>query len=410
MASRGRPRPLVTIDNLDPPPGISQVFTPVQDENSQTKRWYHYLPLYGTIILIFAPHPSLLYFLVHHYLITLNQPIRFTIHLLVTYTLTFLMCTSLIVLIARDPGPVTFDEPGQSRDDEGSEEVGLTEALNSPDDFFCSGKMVSGLLEPITAPFVDDVSLRWRVPLRLDSIGNSVPLELAWGHRTYPAFLHFLLCITLLASYIAVIAAYSLYYAFTHPYTIDEVTPVHELLLGFAGIVFTLVIVLFCTFIGVALASFTDSPPRPNCSNRTNQTTIENISPFLLLRHLPVLPSPNPSPSHDQGYHHRLSDPPLEHELSYPQRRLVKDAHGQIRLYDIGWRKNWEQVFGFGWDGYGYREEREESRRRKRWLWWLCRILYGGSSNGDGKSFPKNVRSDELLARLARELVNVDNK
>jgi len=32
----------------------------------------------------------------------------------------------------------------------------------------------------------------------------------------------------------------------------------------------------------------------------------------------------------------------------------------------------------------------------------------GGSSMGDGKAFPRNRRSDEMLARLAKELVKVD--
>lgn len=78
----------------------------------------------------------------------------------------------------------------------------------------------------------------------------------------------------------------------------------------------------------------------------TNQTTIESLSPFLLLRHLPPLPTDG----------HSLSDPPLEPELSYSQRRLVKDAHSSIRLYDVGWKKNIAQIWG--WDrpcGWVYR-------------------------------------------------------
>ncbi|KAK7468920.1 palmitoyltransferase for Vac8p [Stygiomarasmius scandens] len=363
MASRGRPKPLLTIDN--PPPGVSQVFTPVQDDDSPKKRWYHFIPLYGTIILIFAPHPSLLYFLVHHYLKTLNQPIKFTIHLLVTYTLTFLMCTSLIVLVVRDPGPVKFEEPG--RDEEGSEEVGLTEALTSPDDFSAPGKWCRACWAP-KPERTHHCSFCGRCVLKMDHhcpwLGNR-----CIGHRTYPAFLHFILCITLLASYIASISAHAFYYSITHPYNVDEMTPVHELLLAFAGVVFTLVIGSFFLY-HLYLVT-------------TNQTTLENISPFLLLRHLPILPNTDHS--------HRLSDPPLEHELSYQQRRLVKNAHGHIRLYDIGWRKNWSQALGWN-RSYG----------------WVHRALHGGSSNGDGKSFPRNVRSEELLARLARDLVSID--
>lgn len=40
------------------------------------------------------------------------------------------------------------------------------------------------------------------------------------GHRTYPAFLHFLFSITLLATYVAVMCISALWYAFHHPFAI----------------------------------------------------------------------------------------------------------------------------------------------------------------------------------------------
>ena len=88
-----------------------------------------------------------------------------------------------------------------------------------------------------------------------------------------------------------------------------------------------------------------------NCS--TNQTTLESNAPFMILRYLPPLPQTG----------HSLSDPPLEPELSYNQRNLVKNAHRHILLYDIGFRKNWAQVFGW-----------------KRKYGWLYRLWCGGSS------------------------------
>jgi palmitoyltransferase ZDHHC2/15/20 len=73
----------------------------------------------------------------------------------------------------------------------------------------------------------------------------------------------------------------------------------------------------------------------------------------MLLRHLPPLPPSG----------HSLSDPPLEPELSYEQRTLVKDAHGAIKPYNVGWKRNWQEVFG--WKGrYGLAR----------------RIIYGGAS------------------------------
>ncbi|KAF8892385.1 hypothetical protein CPB85DRAFT_1377841 [Mucidula mucida] len=113
----------------------------------------------------------------------------------------------------------------------------------------------------------------------------------------------------------------------------------------------------------------------------TNQTTIESLSPFLLLRHLPPLPTDG----------HSLSDPPLEPELSYSQRRLVKDAHSSIRLYDVGWKKNIAQIWG--WD---------------RPCGWVYRMFGIGACQGDGRSFPRNPASDDMLARLANELLEAD--
>ncbi|KAG6860358.1 hypothetical protein C0995_012252 [Termitomyces sp. Mi166 len=113
----------------------------------------------------------------------------------------------------------------------------------------------------------------------------------------------------------------------------------------------------------------------------TNQTTLENISPFFLLKHLPKLPFSG----------HDLSDPPLEPELSGLQRRLVKDAHRAIHLYDVGWRGNWAQVLGCG-----------------RLSGWAIRLWCGGAPPGDGKYFPRNPNAESMLARLATELAKID--
>ncbi|KAK7028143.1 palmitoyltransferase for Vac8p [Paramarasmius palmivorus] len=120
---RPLPKPLLSFTNLpsSPPKDLSANL----DDERKPRKWYHYLPLCGTIILILAPHPSLLYFLVNHHLKTLDDPIRFSIHLIVTYTLTFLTFTSLIICVARDPGPVSVSENAQDDNDE----MGLTDAL-----------------------------------------------------------------------------------------------------------------------------------------------------------------------------------------------------------------------------------------------------------------------------------------
>ena len=84
------------------------------------------------------------------------------------------------------------------------------------------------------------------------------PLTPVQGFRTYPSFLHFLASVTLLAAYIAMICIRGLIFAFREPSAIvrvelilrpisttnplqSEITPVHMLLLSFAGCVFTLI-------------------------------------------------------------------------------------------------------------------------------------------------------------------------
>ena len=109
-----------------------------------------YLPLYGnslslsystfpfwytspvTVFIILSPHPSLLLVLVRFHLLILRSPVVFLTHLLITYSLTFLAFSSLIVCVARDPGPVTdLAVPERSRD---GDEVSLAQALMSGED------------------------------------------------------------------------------------------------------------------------------------------------------------------------------------------------------------------------------------------------------------------------------------
>ncbi|KNZ73199.1 Palmitoyltransferase ZDHHC15 [Termitomyces sp. J132] len=307
----------------------------------------------------------------------LHSPLFFAIHLCVTYTLTFLAFSSLIVCVARDPGPVAGTQ--QSED----EETSLREALMPDVELNVPGRWCRKCWAP-KPERTHHCSACGRCVLKMDHhcpwLGNN-----CIGHRTYPAFLHFLLSVTLLALYIAIISIFALIYAFNDPYVMvrhsltiarqpveigqDVNTPIHELFLAALGVIFSMVIGPFLGY-HVYLVS-------------TNQTTLETISPFLLLKHLPKLPF--------EG--HDLSDPPLESELSAPQRRLVKDAYQAIHLYDIGWRGNWAQVLGC-----------------EQFSGWVIRLWCGGASPGDGKYFPRNPNAESVLARLATELVKIDRQ
>ncbi|KAJ7439227.1 DHHC palmitoyltransferase-domain-containing protein [Mycena latifolia] len=364
MAPRSSFNPLETIALASPSQSVdfSPKLGPSSDPDGPVKRWYHYLPLCAAVLLILAPHPSWLYVLVDYHLQTMHQPVVFVTHLLLTYTLTFMIFSALIVCVARDPGPVILDQPTNGETEE------ATEALMSPhDDFSAPGRWCRKCWGP-KPERTHHCSICGRCVLKMDHhcpwLGGK-----CIGHRTYPAFLHFILCITLLAIYIAVVCVFALWHAFGDPPAMNELMPLHALFLTFYAVVFTLVM---GSFYGYHLYLVF-----------INQTTIENLSPFLILRHLPPLPRTG----------HDLSDPPIEPELSRGQRRLVRDAHDYIRLYDVGWRKNFRQVFGWN-RPYG----------------WVIRVWCGGSSNGDGRTFPRNPKSDELLARLAKELVKEEHR
>jgi len=116
-----------------------------EDEDSPPRRWFDYFPVCGTLdfgpgtlatrlahrpstvmlLMLLAPHPSWLIILIHHHLLTLKSYGWLAAHMLISYTLMFLACTSLIVCLARDPGPVSSPE-----DDD--EETSFAEALMAP--------------------------------------------------------------------------------------------------------------------------------------------------------------------------------------------------------------------------------------------------------------------------------------
>jgi len=218
--------------------------TKTDDSDTPNKRWYHYLPLCGTVLLILAPHPSWLYVLVDFYLLTRQQNKTFVVHLLATYALTFMALSSLMICVIRDPGPVT-DKTQKVRLEElngnAEEEVGLTDALAfDEEDDLSQGRWCRKCWEP-KPERAHHCSICNKCVLKMD---HHCPWLGATciGHRTYPAFVHFLCCVTFLALYIAVVSIFALVFAFNNPFEVHEFTPVHEIGLAFAGVVFTLVV------------------------------------------------------------------------------------------------------------------------------------------------------------------------
>jgi len=430
-----------------------------RDDNS-SKTWLSYAPLALAILLILMPHPSYAIMTASFYMTTRHSPIRFTIHLVMAYTLSLLALTSLVICVVRDPGSLTPRRKKQS-DMRIEDQESRQALLNSAD----AGDEQDEDERVPTAAEIDELAVggRWcrhcwrarperahhcstcgKCILKMDHHcpwlgGNCV------GHRTYPAFLHFILTCTALAAYITCVAVSVIIGLVADPFSIDPtVSPLHALFLALMGGIFSIVMASFLVY-HIYLVS-------------TNQTTLEHLSNYLLLRFLPPLVPPERSPPPPSSPHVRpkaspsladpptppdsptllstlLSDhhplvpsqdtltipssesmsrarplpyhPPQEHELSQAQRWLVRREHGKLRLYDLGWRRNWGEVFG---GGYGTDNKDGEWRgiprrgTRKKVYWWMGMILCGGKQKGNGWTFEKGEHVQAKLERLARAL------
>jgi hypothetical protein len=101
-----------------------------------------YLRPTAAVLLLLAPHPSILHVLLNYHYLTLHATRYFLVHLLVIYTLSFLAFSSLIVCLARDPGPVPDAQPLAEAQPETGGEISLEDALLStpPEDYTQPGK------------------------------------------------------------------------------------------------------------------------------------------------------------------------------------------------------------------------------------------------------------------------------
>ena len=131
------------------------------------RRWYHYVPLCCesshrvhlaiffsfplltlttvakvAVLLLLAPHPSILSVLLNYHYLTLHAPHFFIAHLLIIYTLSFLAFSSLIACVVRDPGPIPEAKMEEVAHDVGSGGGG-------PDDMSLEDAL-------LTAPLSDD--------------------------------------------------------------------------------------------------------------------------------------------------------------------------------------------------------------------------------------------------------------
>ncbi|KAH9991241.1 DHHC palmitoyltransferase-domain-containing protein [Russula vinacea] len=357
--SDSRPLPLLSFEpgGLPPIRGRSANDYDVSDNDDDgrpgnPRRWYHYVPLCIAVLLLLAPHPSILHVLLNYHYLTLRAPLYFVAHLLIIYTFSFLAFSSLIACVARDPGPVPEAKSEDPHDLGGSsgagaggggDEISIEDALLST----APSKVVRICWKP-KPERAHHCSQCGRCVLKMDHHCPWLGAKCI-GFRTYPSFLHFLASVTFLAAYVSVVCIRGLVFAFSKPLAINEITPVHMLLLSFAGCAFTLV-----------MGSFLGYHVYLHESNDTRA--------HLSILHPPPPPTTPPLPA--------LKSTPRA-PARVPQRRAVRAAHARLRLYDVGWRRNTAQVFGAG-PGLGLGPKR-------RWCAaWAARLLWGGSSCGSG--------------------------
>ncbi|CAE6503654.1 unnamed protein product [Rhizoctonia solani] len=422
--------------------------------------WYlvsTYGPAIVAVAFILSAMPSIIIVTVaHHYKI--EKSVKMLImHIFLSCLLEFMALSSFMVCISRDPGPImplgsrendpeqaALDAPsGGSEDNEG---LSLAEALAGP-----SIKDAESSEDDSDIEVDDQGEKRWcrkcwapkperahhcsfckRCVLKMDHhcpwLANSCVVGVLQGYRTYPSFIHFLVCTTLIAAHAVSVSVSPIKWYFNNIIEVVDSTPLHALYLALGGAIFT---ICMGSFAGFHIYLVT-----------TGQTTIEQLSPYMLLRYLPPpsnvdarksddsgrsfesdvdlrsmlnmgpeeetqpstessLPSTRlgalpvyPPPGHSMPIASRESAIQLaEHTMTREQRRVVRSAAGNIRVYDLGWKRNWGELYAPRSDRY--------------FLDWLEILWWGGHGHtirGNGRSFARNPKATRMLQRLRERL------
>ncbi|EUC62014.1 DHHC palmitoyltransferase [Rhizoctonia solani AG-3 Rhs1AP] len=421
------------------------------------RRVWHLVSTYGpatvAVALIISAMPSIIIVTTaHHYKIEKSAKMLI-IHVFVACLLEFTALSSFIVCIARDPGPIAPLGFGEN-DTEHT-------ALNAPSKRSSGDEEELSLAEASAGPSIQDAeSSEEDSDIEVDDQGEKRWCRKCWapkperahhcsyckrcvlkmdhhcpwlanncvGHRTYPSFVHFLVCTTLLAVHAVSVSVSPIKWYFNNTIDILDSTPFHALYLALGGAIFT---ICMGSFAGFHIYLVT-----------TGQTTIEQLSPYMLLRYLPPsnsvaarksddsgrsfesdldlrsmlntgpeetqpntasspLPSTRlgvlpiyPPPAHSMPIASRESSVQLaEHTMTREQRRIVRSAAGNIRVYDLGWKRNWAELYAVSQDSY-FRD-------------WLHILWWGGhgyTTKGDGRSFARNPKAGRMLQRLRERL------
>ncbi|QRW00435.1 DHHC palmitoyltransferase [Ceratobasidium sp. AG-Ba] len=414
------------------------------------RRLFHLVKTYGpaiiAVVLVISAYPSIIVVTTaHHYKID-GSVASFVAHIAVASLLTFVGLSSFIVCVSRDPGPVA---PLKSREEDverdalvsrpgrNDEEISLADALAGPS----IGD--AGSSDEDSEVGVDDQGeRRWcrkcwapkperahhcsyckRCVLKMDHhcpwLANNCV-----GHRTYPSFIHFLLSTTLIAAHAVSVSVSPLKWYFNNSLVqVVDLTPLHALYLALGGAVFTICMGSFVGFhIYLVTSDYTGTTltiyafevsaaieeqqsgsfesdvdlrtmlkAGPDPEGDTHSSAGSSDLPPSRLESLPVYPPPGhsvPVTSRENAVQF------AEHTMTRNQRRLVRSAAGKIRVYDLGWRKNWLDMFSV--------------RRERFWLDWIEIVWWGGhGTRGDGRTFIRNPKAQSMLVRLRERLENM---
>ncbi|KZT55469.1 zf-DHHC-domain-containing protein [Calocera cornea HHB12733] len=370
-----------------------------QHEAPPPKSLVAQLPILLLEFFLLLPQPSLISIPIILYKHDMMSPGRMVGRIFASSSL-FLMCNLFIILcLARDPGrprpsghsrggsfssPTvpSAPPPTAAQEPENEEEMSLTDFLKGPP-------------PPIRQPTPPPKG-RWcricdapkperthhcsscnRCYLKMDH--HCVWLATCVGFRTLPSFFLFLCTATLYAANGFSVGGPQMYkLVFTREFEYElegdgMLVLVHSAILTMLGFVFT-----GCLFGFAAYHAYLIS---------TNQTTLEQLHPYILV---PFLPPPKPyaftppeelnlpSNSRPNSLYARWD----EYYMNHDQRRTLRSAGKKIRMWDLGLTQNWASAFG--------------GKSRSGW--------YTLTGKGDGTMFLHNPRAEQMLERLVTKL------
>ncbi|KAG8870805.1 palmitoyltransferase for Vac8p [Tulasnella sp. 331] len=389
----------------------------VRSSPGKKKHWTAYIPTLFTLLLLLVPHISLFKVLFHFYLIgDFGSPAKFLFHLGATYTLSFISLTCFLVVIVRDPGPV-----------DGVKAQRVEDAWNGYGGGGVGDHDDDDVEEEEDEEVGESISLTDAL-MKREVKGNGKPNGKWNGNRTGER-------------------------RWCQKLETDS-TPYHTLFLALIGLCFGLSIGGFWAWHMYLIS--------------TNQTTLESLTSYLLLGHIPPpssqlkqdsssLPERRSSTSESSGASFitpkspsqssqqdtppstpppRLSPTPALHDPDSPfyfpsppaaQLTRIDSADSALLNNNPVVRLQEHQLTGAQRRRVRYAASKirlydlgsvwknwsavalggRGGKGGRSWRWWMWLVFCGGRGEGDGYSFEFNPKAERQLQRLADQLAEM---